>query len=261
MPDPPGKQPAENARNRYFPNSNRITPVTDLPTDHPLSPLPLARDAPDALLAEAVRRQPGIVVQAIGQVRKAYADALGIPGLARAARASWLLFGARDRQTSEPVTRLRIALQAAAVLRALVKLPVGGWQEYGIGDELAGAIGDTLHIPQSDWRVSARTRAAMAAHPDLAWFQAELDAALVAQAAEWKMAGVGWLDYAWEMRPANLLCDLRRRRIDLALDGQGRLTTPPNTALRVADWIALERHGPALVKLLAAEAGQRLVVA
>ena len=231
--------------------------MTDFQIDQPLAPL--TRDAPDALLAEAIRRGGReIVGQALDQAAKSCRTARNVPGPSRAGEAIWQFFRTRYRQAAGPVGRLRVALQVDAVLRALAKLP--RLDPWGIGDELAGVIGDTLHNPRSDWHVSARTRAAMAGHPDLAWFQAELDAALVAQAAVWKRADVGWSEYAWERRPADLLCDLQRRRGDLTLDGKGRLTTPPGTALRVAEWIALQRHTPALVKLLADETSRRLVV-
>lgn len=221
--------------------------MTNIPTDPTLPSF----DAPDELLAAAIRRDRGVVVRAQHQAAGSY-DALHdriCSGLV--ARAIWTFFDARRCQVTEPAGRLRVALQTDAVLRAFAGLPQVHKDALDFGSAMT--IQDTPRAPYSARLVRAEARAAMASHPVLAWVQGQLDAEAEARAVERSKVGVGPSHSPYAVPPAVLLRDLRRRQIGLALDGKGRITVPPGTVLPGADWVVMTKHRAALAKLLAAE--------
>lgn len=223
--------------------------MNDVPTDQPLPP----PNAPDAALLEAIRHSPRIVAEAWGQANGAWEDARYKLDRGQVTHALWRFFGARAHQATGQVGKLRVALQAAAALRALADLSRAHLE--AINDDPEGACGDTLHRPyrRTERRVRAEVRAAMASQPALARVQAEGDAALVARTAGWERAGLGQRQWPWDLSPAALLWDLRRRRVGLALDDAGRITAIPGTVLLDTEWVALRKHRAALAALLAAE--------
>lgn len=224
--------------------------MTDVPTDHPLPDFPL--DAPDALLVAAIRSQPGIVSGTWRQADSAFEMARHMLDRGQVVHALWRFFGNRARQTADPVDTLRVALHAIAAFRALAEMSQAHLAEINGAPE--AALGGTLHYyPHTGRRVCAEARAAAASHPALARVQTEGDARAIAQTAEWKRAGLMQQQWPWELSPAALLRDLRRRQIGLALNDAGRITAHPGTVLLDVEWIAIRRHRAALVELLAAE--------
>ena len=222
--------------------------MIDLPTDPTLPALPF--DAPDDLLADAIRRDRGIVARVQRQAAGSYAALRDLIGFFPAVHAIWTFFDAR-RQATEPVGRLRVALQTDAALRAFAGLPQMHKEALGFGCTLT--VQDTPRAPYSARSVRAEARAAMASHPVLAWFQAQVDDEAEARAAERSKVGVGPLHSPYALSPAALLRDLRRRTVGLALDDKGRITVPPGTVLSAAEWAVMTKHRAALAKLLAVE--------
>ena len=214
---------------------------------------PLTRDAPDALLAAWIARNPGFLAKAQTAATSAWTAARALPGLATRADGIWTTFVTRARQQAESVAQLRVAVQAHAVLRALASLPQQA--QFHLGDRYPSVLGrPSLNGTQIAEKVRADVRAALGSHPDLAWFQSEDDARLAALEAAAALRQADHEAACVRERPAVLLKALRTRKIAVALSDEGKITVPAGTALSDADRAAIKLDRDAIAALLRAEA-------
>ncbi len=223
----------------------------------PHDPLPpITRDADDDLCREAMRRDPALLTRVQQAASAAYraARALPVHGIAPAVDRMWTALAAPVRAAHGQPACLRLSLAAGQAMEAITRLPPA--ERAGLADQPNVA----------PFYAGQARRAAMQSHDALAYVLAMEDAENARITAAQELVRAEQHAASEAARPGVLLAALRKRGVDIQLDGK-RLTVSAAAVLTDAEKAEAAACKAGIVDILtaeaaaAAEAARRVVLA